>query len=345
VAIVGSGPAGLACADLLNQAGHEVTVYERDDRIGGLLRYGIPDFKLEKHLLDRRLALMQAEGIRFVTGVHVGRDVPAQELLHTHDAMVLCLGATHPRDLPIPGRKLRGIHFAWPYLRQQNKRVAGDFIPHEEALLATGKDVIVIGGGDTGSDCIGIAHRQGARSVTQFELLPRPPEQRPPEQPWPFMPRLFTVSSSHEEGGQRVWQVLTRRFIGNDAGEVTALETVQVAWYRDETDRLRFREIPGTERLWPAQLVLIAIGYAGPETTIARELGLELDERGNIRTDDTYQTSLPGVFAAGDARRGQSLVVWAIHEGREAARAVDAWLMGETVLPTAGQTIIPRVSG
>ncbi len=344
VAVVGSGPAGLACADQLNQAGHEVTVYERDDRIGGLLRYGIPDFKLEKFIVDRRLALMQKEGVHFVTGAHVGVDLPARRLLETHDALVLCLGATRPRDLLIPGRDLQGIHFAWPYLRQQNKRVAGDPVDvEEEPILATGKDVIVIGGGDTGSDCTGTAHRQGARSVTQFELLPEPPQERPPEQPWPFMPRLFTVSASHEEGGMRVWQVLTRRFIGNDRGEVVALETVDVEWYRDEEGRLRFREIPGTERRWPAQLVLIAIGYAGPEPTIAHELGLELDNRGNIHTDENYRTSMPGVFAAGDARRGQSLVVWAIHEGREAARAVDAWLMGDTVLPSAGEEIVPRL--
>jgi glutamate synthase (NADPH/NADH) small chain len=340
VAVVGSGPAGLACADQLNRAGHTVTVFERHDRPGGLLRYGIPDFKLEKGVLDRRLDLMAAEGVRFVTGVEVGRDMPSDELA-AFDASVLCGGATLPRDLPIEGRSLAGIHFAWDYLQQQNRRVAGESVgpPSAEPILADGKHVVVIGGGDTGSDCVGTANRQGAISVTQFELLPVPPDVRPAHQPWPYMPTLLSVTSSHEEGADRHWSVMTRRFGGQD-GRVDSLETVDVA--QDSTGR--FVAVEGTERTWPADLVLLAIGYVGPEPEgLLADLGVELDGRGNVAAESGYMTSVPGVFAAGDLRRGQSLVVWAISEGREAARAVDEYLMERAALPTKGPGDLPRV--
>jgi len=347
VAIVGSGPAGLAAADQLNTAGHAVTVFERADRIGGLLRYGIPDFKLEKHVLDRRLATLEQEGIIFKTAVNVGFDITADRLQAEFDAIVLCGGATRPRDLPVPGRDLAGIHFAMEFLSQQNKRVAGDtsavpetgwwFGSDRREILATGKHVVIIGGGDTGSDCVGTANRQGAASVTQFELLPRPPEDRPPDQPWPYWPRKLRTSSSHLEGCRREWSILTKRFVG-EAGRVTGVETVAVQWLpSDNGSGPTMKEIPGTERVWPADLVLLAMGFVGPETGgLVDQLGLALDGRGNVLADTNYMTHVPGVFACGDMRRGQSLVVWAISEGREAARAVDLYLMGETELPTKG---------
>lgn len=342
VAVIGSGPSGLAAADQLNQAGHTVTVYERDNRIGGLLRYGIPDFKLEKRVIDRRLAIMEEEGIRFVTGAHIGVNVPVEELKE-YDAIVICVGATKPRDLQVPGRDLDGIHFAWDYLYQQNRRVAGDDLAAESIreIHAGGKDVVVIGGGDTGSDCVGTANRQGARSITQFELLPMPPRERPPHQPWPYMPIVLTTSTSHEEGGTRHWSVLTKDFVGSD-GRVTAIRTVNVEMAVN--GRVTFNEVPGTEKLWPAELVLLAIGYAGPQISgMVEQLGLEVDERGNIKAGADYQTSVPGIFAAGDARRGQSLVVWAISEGREAARSVDAYLTNRVNLPTKGMGDLPRL--
>jgi glutamate synthase (NADPH) small chain len=341
VAVIGSGPAGLACADQLNQAGHEVTIFERDDRPGGLLRYGIPDFKLEKWVVERRIGVMEEEGVLFRTGVEVGKNYPVTEL-DAFDAVVLCGGATKARDLPIPGRDLGGIHFAWDYLWQQNKRVAGDEL-EVEPILATGRDVIVIGGGDTGSDCIGTANRQGARSVTQFELLPVPPSERPSHQPWPYMPMILTTSSSQEEGAERLWSILTKSFEG-EGGRVQALHTVEVAIEQGADGRTRFAEVPGSERVWPADLVLLAIGYVGPETdSVVGQLGLDLDERGNVRTNEQYETSRAGVFAAGDLRRGQSLVVWAISEGREAAREVDLYLEGVTALPTKGGGDLPRM--
>ena len=340
VAVVGSGPAGLAAADQLNRAGHTVTVYERDDRPGGLLRYGIPDFKLEKRIVQRRIELMEAEGIRFACGVHLGVDRPAS-VLDAFDAVVLCTGATEPRDLPIPGRALDGVHFAWDFLAQQNRRVAGDAVT-ERPIRAEGKHVVVIGGGDTGSDCVGTANRHGAASVTQFELLPMPPETRLPHQPWPFHPGLLQTSSSHEEGGARHWKLLTKAFLG-EAGRVTALRTVEVEARRDAAGRLSFDEREGTAATWPADLVLLAIGYAGPERAgLLADLGVAVDARGTIRTEN-YATNRPGVFAAGDARRGQSLVVWAISEGREAARAVDVFLVGETNLRAKGVGDLPRV--
>lgn len=344
VAVIGSGPAGLAAADQLNQAGHLVTVLERDNRVGGLLRYGIPDFKLEKWVLDRRTDIMEREGIEFVVNAHVGQNYPIEEL-KTFDAVVICVGATKPRDLPIPGRELDGIHFAWDYLWQQNRRNAGDDLAAEQIkdILATGKDVIVIGGGDTGSDCVGTANRQGARSITQFELLPMPPRERPPHQPWPYMPIVLTTTTSHEEGVVRHWSILTRSFSGKN-GKVEKLHTVNVELSTNGNGRPAFTEIPGTEKAWPADLVLLAIGYAGPERNgMVEQLGLEIDERGNIRTGSDYMTSVPGIFSAGDARRGQSLVVWAISEGREAARTVDAYLMGHSNLPTKGEGDFPRL--
>ncbi len=343
VAVVGSGPAGLAAADQLNQAGHSVVVLERDDRVGGLLRYGIPDFKLEKHVLERRVDVMRREGVEFQTDAEVGVNYPV-ERLERFDAVVLCGGATHARDLPIPGRELGGISFAWDYLWQQNKRVAGDSLDGIDPILAEDKHVVVIGGGDTGSDCIGTANRQGARSITQFELLPMPPKGRPEHQPWPFYPMKLTVSSSHEEGAERRWSILTKDFSGRN-GHVEKLTTVQVVPKTDETGRTHFEEQPGTERHWPADLVLLAIGYVGPEKEgMISQLGIDLDARGNVRTNGSYATSRPGIFSAGDMRRGQSLVVWAISEGREAARSVDTYLRQEpSPLPAKGTGDLPVI--
>ena len=342
IAVVGSGPAGLACAQQLNRAGHMVTVFERDDRIGGLLRYGIPDFKLEKQVLDRRLALMTQEGIDFRPGVNIGVDLSTDEL-SGFDAVVLCCGATRPRDLNVPGRELNGIYFAMDFLSRQNRLVAGDIIAHNEGLSARGKDVIVIGGGDTGSDCIGTSRRQMAKSVTNFELMPQPAMERSDHQPWPFWPARLRTSSSHEEGCDRHWSLLTKKFVGK-ADRVEKLVTVDVVFSSGESGRPSMREVPGSEREWPADLVLLALGFTGPEPdTVVAQFGLRLDARGNIETDSNHMTSRPAVFAAGDARRGQSLIVWAIAEGREAARSVDTYLMGRSALPTKGCCDLPRV--
>ncbi|WP_319522590.1 glutamate synthase subunit beta [uncultured Desulfosarcina sp.] len=331
VAVIGSGPAGLACAAQLNRAGHTVTVIERDARPGGLLRYGIPDFKLEKTIVDRRIALMEAEGIQFQNSLQAGVDISADDLYADYDALVLCCGSTRPRDLPLPGRDLAGIHHAMAFLTGQNRVLSGE--ARSLDIDANGKQAIVIGGGDTGSDCIGTCHRQGALSVVNFELLPQPSEDRPEAQPWPYWPMRLRTSSSHEEGGRRHWNILTRQFIG-DQGRVSALETIEVRWIEENGRPVRFEEIDGTQRRWPADLVLLALGFAGPEAgTVVAQLDLALDDRGNIQTDGKHMTSRPGVFAAGDARRGQSLVVWAISEGREAARNVDQFLMGRSDLP------------
>ncbi len=338
VAVIGSGPAGLAAADQLNRAGHRVTVLERDDRIGGLLRYGIPDFKLEKWVLDRRLDIMKESGIQFITRANVGTSYACSRL-QEFDATVLCTGSTRPMNLPVSGRKLRGIHFAFDYLRQQNKLNEGDDLRREnhEPISAAGKDVIVIGGGDTGSDCIGTANRQGAKSITQFELLPVPPNERPEHQPWPYYPMVLRTSSSHQEGGNRHWSVMTKAFEGEN-GHVRHLKTVQA-----ELKGQKIMEHPDTQKYWPADLVLLAIGYTGPEADgIAGPLGVKLDHRSNFKTGSDYQTNVPGIFAAGDARRGQSLVVWAISEGREAARHADAYLSGFIALPTKGLGDLPR---
>jgi glutamate synthase (NADPH/NADH) small chain len=342
IAVIGSGPAGLACAQQLNCAGHTVTVFERDDRIGGLLRYGIPDFKLEKQVLDRRLALMTQEGVDFRPGVHIGVDLSTDDL-RDFDAVVLCCGATRSRDLTVPGRELNGIYFAMDFLRRQNRLVAGETTARHDGLNARGKDVIVIGGGDTGSDCIGTCGRQNAKSVTNFELMPQPVSERPDHQPWPFWPVRLRTSSSHEEGCHRHWSILTKEFIGK-ADWVEKLVTVDVAYSDNESGRPTMREIPGSEREWPADMVLLALGFSGPETdTVVTQFGLRLDARGNIETDLNHMTSRPAVFAAGDARRGQSLIVWAISEGREAARSVDTYLMGRSELPTKGCCDLPRV--
>lgn len=341
IAVIGSGPAGLACAQQLNRAGHTVTVFERDARIGGLLRFGIPDFKLEKSVIDRRLRLMEEEGVIFKTNANIGASITGEQLQKDFDAIVLAVGAKHGRDLKAPGRELKGIHLAMEFLPQQNDIVAGETVP--EQILATGKRVIVIGGGDTGSDCIGTSNRQGALSIANFELLPMPPVERPANQPWPYYPMKLRTSSSHEEGCERVFAVSTKEFTGEN-GRVTALKTVQVRFVPAANGKtLKMEEVAGSEQIHPADLVLLAMGFTGPETDgIVAQLGCELDARGNIKTDKQFATSVPGVFAAGDAHRGQSLIVWAISEGRETARAVDIHLMGHTQLPTKADYDLPR---
>ncbi|MDQ1250584.1 MAG: glutamate synthase small chain [Actinomycetota bacterium] len=327
VAVVGSGPAGLAAAQQLARAGHTVAVFERDDRIGGLLRYGIPEFKMEKHHIDRRLEQMVAEGVKFRTSVEVGVDITAEDLRKRYDAVVIAVGATVRRDLDVPGRDLDGVHQAMDYLPPANRVQLGDF--ERSPIHAQGKHVVVIGGGDTGADCLGTATRQGAASVTQLEILPRPTEERPAAQPWPTYPMVYRVSSAHEENGERVYSVSTQRFVGQD-GKVTGLELVDVEFVDG-----RFSPIAGSERILPADLVTLAMGFTGPEAgTWTEQLGVELDGRGNLRRDDDYMTRVPGVFVAGDAGRGQSLIVWAIAEGRAAAAAVDRFLQGSTELPS-----------
>jgi len=335
VAIVGSGPAGLACAQQLARAGHDVTLFERADRIGGLLRYGIPDFKMEKHLIDRRMEQMGAEGVTFRPSVNVGFDVTSADLRRDYDAIVIATGATAPRDLPIPGRELTGIHFAMDFLPQQNKVVAGDRVADQ--LSAAGKRVVILGGGDTGSDCLGTSNRQGALSVHQFELLPRPPDGRTEDvAPWPYWPMILRTSSSHEEGVIRDWSINTKSFSGDAEGRVRKLHGIRLEWEKQNGGPPRMKEIPGSEFELDADLVLLALGFLGPEKPgLVAGLGLDLDPRSNIVADAAYATSVPGVFVCGDARRGQSLVVWAIWEGREAARGVDAYLMGMTCLPAS----------
>ncbi len=329
VAIVGSGPAGLAAAQQLRRRGHEVTVFEKADRIGGLLRYGIPDFKLEKWVVDRRLDQMSQEGVQFRTGVHVGVDLPAAELRESHDAVLIATGSEKSRDLPIPGRDLDGIHFAMDFLCQQNRRVAGDLLDPDSVITARGKHAIVIGGGDTGSDCIGTCHRQGALSVTNLELLERPPDERDPSTPWPGWPLIFRTSTSHEEGGTRLFSVMTKRFIG-EGGRISALEAVKIRFGEpDETGQRPLHEIPDSTFRIRGELVLLAMGFVHPvQAGLLRDLGIKLDARGNAETDSRYMTSEQGIFAAGDAHRGQSLVVWAIREGRDAAEAIHAYLIG-----------------
>ena len=335
VAVVGSGPAGLAAADQLNRAGHSVTVFERADRIGGLLRYGIPEFKMEKRLLDRRLAIMEQEGVVFRPGVDVGGGMPASALRSDFDATVLCGGATAPRDLPIAGRDLGGIHFAVEYLTQQNRRCEGDTVPPEEFISAEGRHVVIIGGGDTGADCLGTVHRQGARSVSQFEVMPRPPEARAADNPWPQWPTIFRTSSAHEEGGERLYSVSTERFIGDAHGRVTAIQAVRGEMLR-EAGRMRFVTLPESGFDVKADLVLLAMGFLGPERgSLLSDLGVRMTERGTVWRDANWMTSEDGIFAAGDMQRGQSLIVWAIADGRSAARGVDAYLMGASQLPAA----------
>jgi len=332
VSVVGSGPAGLAVAAQLNKAGHTVTVYERNTRPGGLLRYGIPDFKLDKSVVARRIALMEAEGIKFKVNAEVGKNVDAKQLLDESDAMVLCGGSTIPRDLNIPGRSLKGVHFAMDFLDQNNKRVAGDKIPAKTAVMATGKHVVVIGGGDTGADCVGTSNRHKAKSVTQLEIMPMPPTERGALN-WPNWPMILRTSTSHEEGCERQWAINTKAFIGDKKGNLVALQTVKVEWAKDEeTGRFSFQEVKGSEEEIPCELVLIAAGFLHPQHEgMLKKLDIALTDRGNVEDTD-YQTSLEKVFSAGDMRRGQSLVVWAIAEGREAARKVDEFLMGSSSL-------------
>ncbi|HLG85866.1 MAG TPA: glutamate synthase subunit beta [Alphaproteobacteria bacterium] len=334
VAIIGSGPAGLACAQQLARAGHDVAVFEKAPRIGGLLRYGIPDFKLEKFVIDRRIAQMRAEGVEFHPNTNVGGNMSIGSMLRGYDAVVLAVGAEQPRDLPVPGRDLAGIHFAMEFLPQQNRRVAGEPVPEESAILATGRDVLVMGGGDTGSDCIGTSNRQKAKSITQLEILAMPPEHEDKLMTWPDWPLKLRTSSSQEEGCEREFAVATKGFTGKK-GRVSGLDAVRVEWCAGADGRMTMKEIPGTEFNIKADLVLLAMGFVHPvHKGVVEELELALDARGNIKADDrTYQTSVDKVFVAGDARRGQSLVVWAIREGRQCARGVDEYLMGRSDLP------------
>jgi glutamate synthase (NADPH) small chain len=332
VAIVGSGPAGLAAADQLHKAGHTVTVFERNDRIGGLLRYGIPDFKLEKTIIDRRLDVMLQSGITFKTSVNVGVDITTEELLNSFDAVVLCGGSTIPRDIPVKGRELEGIYYAMDFLEQQNRRVAGDTVPEKEAITATGKKVVVLGGGDTGSDCIGTSNRQMAESILQIELLNQPPKNRAKNNPWPEYAFTLKTTSSHEEGCDRVWNVLTKEFVGEN-GNLTGLKVVNVEWKAG-----KLIEDPKSERVIPADIVLLAVGYLHPQHEgLLQQLNVALTDRGNV-ADKAYNTNIAKVFTAGDMRRGQSLVVWAISEGREAARQVDLYLQGSSQLPSKDQS-------
>jgi glutamate synthase (NADPH/NADH) small chain len=334
VAIVGSGPAGMACAQQLARAGHEVALFEKNDRIGGLLRYGIPDFKMEKQIIDHRMAQMQAEGVTFHTETHIGDGTPAQDLLDRYDAVALTGGAEHNRDLDVPGQDLDGVHFAMSFLPQQNKRNAGDTIPAEISLTAKEKHVIVIGGGDTGSDCIGTSFRQGALTVTQLEIMPKPPEMENKALTWPDWPNKLRTSSSQDEGAIRDWSVATQSITGNN-GKVTAINCVRLNWKQGDNGQWQMQEIAGSEFQLKADLVLLAMGFTHPvHAGMLKELGVGLDARGNVAADtEQYQTSIEKVFAAGDMRRGQSLVVWAIREGRQCARAVDEFLMGSTDLP------------
>jgi glutamate synthase (NADPH/NADH) small chain len=332
VAIIGSGPAGLAAADQLNRVGHNVTVFEKSSRIGGLLRYGIPAFKMEKRFLDRRISLMEAEGVVFRTSVNVGADLSAEQIRHDYDAILLAGGAGQPRDLKVPGRELPGVHFAMEYLTQQNRRNEGEVIPEEHAITATDKRVVIIGGGDTGADCLGTVHRQNARSVAQFELLPQPPDMRAPDNPWPLWPHIFRISSAHEEGGERVFSVSTDSFSGTD-GQVSKLHGTKVEIIRED-GRMSFKPVPDSGFTMDVDLVLLAMGFVGPEREgLLAELDVKLTERGNVWRDKNWMTSQPSVFAAGDMQRGQSLIVWAIAEGRSAARGIDTHLMGSSTLP------------
>ncbi|MFT7033663.1 MAG: glutamate synthase (NADPH/NADH) small chain [Cyclobacteriaceae bacterium] len=339
VAIVGSGPAGLAAAAQLSKVGHEVTVFERDEVVGGLLRIGIPDFKLEKNVVERRVKVLEEQGVTFKTSINVGVDIKADELLREYDATVLCGGSTVPRDLPIPGRELKGVHFAMEFLGQQNRRVGGREVTIEE-IFATNKNVLVIGGGDTGSDCVGTSNRQKAKSITQIELLSKPPSDRTVKNPWPEWPMIIRTSTSHDEGAERDWAILTKEFIGNDKGELTGVKLVNIKWGDSG-----FAEVEGTERIIPCELVLIAAGFIHPQKEgMLEQLNVEIDNRGNVSaTESEYQTSIKSIFTAGDMRRGQSLVVWAISEGREAARQVDEYLMGKSVLESKSASLFELV--
>ncbi|MGV6831861.1 MAG: glutamate synthase subunit beta [bacterium] len=343
VAIIGSGPAGLAAAQQLNRAGHLVTVFERDNKIGGLLRYGIPDFKLEKRIIDRRLKVLIKEGITFKANAYVGDNVSVETLKADFDAVLLCGGATVKRSIPIKGNHLKGVHQAMDFLKLNNQFVAGEK-EETDIISAKGKNVIVIGGGDTGSDCIGTSNRHGAKSVINFEILRKPPKGRPAHQPWPYWPMKLKTSSSHQEGVERYFSISTKEFIGDKSGKLKALKTVEVEWIYKEGERPELKEIPGTEKIWECDLVLLALGFTGAEKTLAEQFGLEMDFRTNIRaTTKNYKTNVEGTFVAGDMRRGQSLIVWAISEGRQAAHHVDSYLMGSSNLSLKGGEDLPRV--
>lgn len=342
VAVVGSGPAGLAAAQQLNRAGHVVTVYERDEKPGGLLRYGIPDFKMEKNVIDRRLKVLEAEGIAFKTNTWIGKDITAEELKTKHDAILLCTGATVRRSLPIKGSELKGVVQAMDFLPQNNRRVDG-CTEFDEEILATDKNVVVIGGGDTGSDCIGTSVRHGAKSVTNFEIMGKGSKERPADQPWPFWPMRLRTSSSHQEGVDRHWSISTKEFVGDKHGNLKGLITTEVEWVK-ENGRFILKEVLGTEKEWKCELALLALGFTGSEPLVAEQLGVKLDGRTNLQAPETnYATNVKGVFAAGDSRRGQSLIVWAISEGRQAAYHVDNFLMGSSNLPLKGDGDLPRI--
>lgn len=341
VAVIGSGPAGLAAAQQLNRAGHSVSVLERDAKIGGLLRYGIPDFKMEKKVIDRRLKIMEEEGIEFVTNAEVGKNYQVEKL-DEFDAIVLCGGATKARNLPIPGSDAKGVHQAMKFLKHNNEVVDG-LAERDPELFAKDRNVIVIGGGDTGSDCVGTSNRHGAKSVTNFEILPQPPESRTVENPWPYWPFTLKESSSHEEGVNRNWSIQTKEFIKDDKGNLKALRTVEVEWVKRPGQRPELKEVPNSEKDWPCEMALLSLGFTGPEKTLSEQLGLELDERSNIKGKDNFQTNKKKIFVAGDMRKGQSLIVWAISEGREAAHHVDKFLMGTSKLPIKGEGDLPSV--
>ncbi len=340
IAVIGSGPAGLSCAAQLNQAGHDVTVYERADRAGGLLMYGIPNMKLDKAVVQRRVDLLAAEGVKFITSTHIGVDLPAEKLVKDNDAVVLCCGATKPRDLPIPGRDLKGIHFAMSFLHANTKSLLDSKHGDGNYIDAAGKDVVVIGGGDTGTDCVGTSMRHHCKSLVQFEIMPKPPGERAENNPWPQWPKVYLLDYGQAEAAAkfgddpRQYCIMTKKFVGDDDGYVKELHTVLIEWVKGDDGRFAPKEIPGSEKVYPAQLVLLAMGFLGPEETIVKSLGLETDQRSNFKAEyGQYATSVEGVFAAGDCRRGQSLVVWAINEGREAARECDRYLMGVSSLP------------
>ena len=334
IAVVGSGPAGMACSQQLARAGHSVVLYEKNARIGGLMRYGIPDFKMEKHFIDRRMAQMRAEGVEFRPNSHIGITIPIEEIQEKFDAVVLTGGAEHPRDMPVPGRELPGVHFAMEFLTQQNRRLNSEPLGEGPEIMATGKHVVVIGGGDTGSDCVGTSNRHGAASVTQLEIMPKPPEREDKALTWPDWPLKLRTSSSHDEGCERDWSILTKK-IKERNGKIEALELVHITWGQDQDGAMTMNEVPGSAFELKADLVLLAMGFVHPiKTGMLEDLGVELDRHGNVRADTVdYATSIPGVWSAGDMRRGQSLVVWAIREGRQCARAVDQALMGSSILP------------
>ncbi|MEO6348083.1 MAG: glutamate synthase subunit beta [Aquaticitalea sp.] len=343
VAVIGSGPAGLAAAQQLNRAGHEVTVFERDAKVGGLLRYGIPDFKMEKHIIDRRIAILEEEGIEFKTNSHVGENVSVETIKADFDAVLLSGGATVRRGIPIKGNHLRGIHQAMDFLKLNNQHVDG-LVGFEDLISAKYKNVIVIGGGDTGSDCIGTSNRHGAKTVTNFEILSKPSEGRPAHQPWPYWPMRLKTTSSHKEGVERFFSVSTKEFLGDKNGNLTGLKTVEVEWIFKESERPELKELPNSEKLWECDMVLLALGFTGAEKTLADQFGLEMDFRTNIKANTKdYATNVPGIFAAGDMRRGQSLIVWAISEGRQAAHHLDAYLMGRSNLPLKDDNDLPRI--